>query len=286
MNRVQAQPKLSIGGQTFEHIVSRDLVSIYVANDVYLRIGPEQVLRPEMEAHQRMHVLEFPVLPVLNSGQHQGSFYYTEASAGETFGDLFDNQAGQLGDIQETSFAAFLQIVLNYANTQLQHRTQEEPVDTFRRMIKASEAATALPEVADMTVRAFDLAAERLAIFPAVLTHGDFHAFNICEWGVIDFERVAYGFAGYDVVTAILLPGLLPPAADEYSFSPEQIEHALSAIDTIYQEQGLPGPSAFSRDYLICKMMWLVAGRKRPPELLTWLDDRYRAMLAAYLSAE
>jgi Ser/Thr protein kinase RdoA (MazF antagonist) len=280
---MRVTPELTIDGQAFEHIVSRDVVSIYRGQDAYLRIGSEEVLRQEMEAHKHLHEQGFPVPPLIRDGERDGLFYYVEMSAGDTFGDLFDHYTKTYGNVPGEGFDAFLNIVLRYAEAQLQHQSPISPVANFRHSIKVDQVMELLPDLAEMSDRAFARVAERLAAFPAVLTHGDFHAFNVCERGVIDFESVAPGFAGYDLVTAIMLPGMFPPAADEFSFSAQQIDRYLVAIDAVYQAHGLPGPSEFTPDYLIARMMWLVAGRRRPPLLLNWLDERYREMLAGYL---
>jgi aminoglycoside phosphotransferase (APT) family kinase protein len=280
---MQTTPGIMIAGESFKHIVSRELVSIYRGQDAYLRIGPEDVLRKEMEAHRRLHDLGFPVPPLIRDGEHKGLFYYIEMTVGETFGDIFDHEAGTHSNVREESFDAFLSIVIRYAQSQLQNQSSIEPTEAFRHMLRVNQVMEIFPELAWASERAFGRIMDRLAVFPAVLTHGDFHAFNVCERGVIDFESVAPGFAGYDVTVAIMLPGMFPPADDEFSYSTQQIERYLTAIDTVYQAYGLPNPSAYTYDYLVARLMWLVAGRKRPPALLDWLDTSYREMLTSYL---
>ncbi|CAN5636839.1 hypothetical protein BH24CHL1_BH24CHL1_12430 [soil metagenome] len=282
---MSAQPERRIEGRTFEHVVSRGPVSIYRGPDTYLRIGPGEVLREEADSHKHLWRLGFPVGKLIAEGEHESLFYYIEESAGATFGDIFDAEAQRSGSIRPESFEAFQNIVLTYAGAQLRNVSPVDAKDDFQRTVHVSQVTQIFPDFAEQTARVFTQVAERLRVFPTVLTHGDFHAFNVCERGVIDVESVAWGFAGYDVITAILLPGLFPLAEDEFSYSQEQLDGYLAAIDDLYMSHGFERPSNYARDFLIAKMMWLVAGRQRPEKLLGWMDNQYQEMLNAYSQA-
>ena len=102
---------------------------------------------------------------------------------------------------------------------------------------------------------------------------------------MIDLDWVGWGPAGYDLITALLTPGLFPPAEGEYQYTRGQMDRYLAAIDALYAQRGLPAPSTHIDDYMICKLGWAARWRRRA-ELREWMDIRYGEMLAAYLREE
>lgn len=276
---------INVAGRRFDPIVRReDGVSVCRGEGAYLRSGPAEKLRAEISRHHQMLELGFPVAEIIEEGEHEGLRYVIEASLGsDTLGERFDSEMQRGGVITVGSFGAFLGIVLRFAQAQLASARVERARDEFRRLLRVDDLKATLPDVAQQTEAAFDLAAWRLRAFPAVLTHGDLHAFNICERGVIDIETATWAPAGYDVVTALLLPDFFPPDRRDYRFSPEQHAGYLAAIDGLYSDLGLPLPFNHIDDFRLCKAIWLTARRDRPAALLTWLDDAYRAMVTNYL---
>jgi hypothetical protein len=275
---------VNIDGVEYELVVERPEASVYRATGTFLRIGPRELIGPEFTSHRELLRLGFPVPRLLSSGHHAGAFYYIEESAGDvTFGDLFDTEAARDGRISPASFGRFLEVIGDYTQAQLRVASSDEPSLTFTDIVRPEDVATTLPHLANETRGAYQRSVERLSIFPAVLTHGDFHAFNVCPGGVIDFEQITWGYAGYDVIGALVTPELFPPDPDAYRFSDTQVAEYRSRVDEIFSTHGYPLPSSYIEEFRICRMMSLVAGRKRPPTVLKWLDEHYEVLLGNYV---
>ena len=275
-------PVLSIGGVAYEHVVTRN-ISIYRGDDAYLRIGAAGDVRSEHAIHKRLLESGFPVAELLSEGEHRGLGWYTEASLGhDTLGDIFDAETSEGGTIADGTFGSFLSVILAWGRAQLSAASDTDFADDFRRMCLIEEAVVAYPDLAGDIQSAFGIAVSRLRAFPAVPTHGDFHAFNACAGGVIDLDRVGWGPAGYDLIAALLIPELFPHEEGAYVFTEGHRVRYLSAVDELFASRGLPAPSAYTDDYLVCKLGWSAAWRQRT-ELREWMDTRYREMLAAYL---
>jgi hypothetical protein len=82
-----------------------------------------------------------------------------------------------------------------------------------------------------------------------------------------------------------MIPELFPPEEGAYVFTEGHRVRYLPAVDALFTSRGLPAPSAYIDDYLVCKLGWAAAWRRRA-ELREWMDMRYQEMLAAYLREE
>ena len=259
-------------------------VALYRGEGAYVRVGPSHALEPEYRAHVRLLALGFPVAALLDRGESGGRFYFVEESLGpETFGDRFDSEMGR-GGVAEASFAAFLAVVRRYAAAQLRGATaaDDRTGDAFAGIARLDQALDELPDLRGAALSGFARAVERLSAYPSVETHPDLHAYNVCAGGVIDLEGVTRGYAGYDVIGALLVPELFPPAPGAYGFSPTQRARYLAAVDALYAEHDLPPPSALSGEIRLCKLLSSVVGRRRRPEQRRWLVERCRAALSPY----
>jgi aminoglycoside phosphotransferase (APT) family kinase protein len=280
---------VSVDGQTFELVYTPlpDRRATYRGAGTYLRMGPREEVEPVYARHQQLWNLGFPVARLLQAGERAGQFYYIEESLGDqVLGDIFTDEWQRSGAIADATFAAFLTTARSWAEAELRTAATVTIAEEFGRVARVREATQALPQLQSPTEDAFARARDRLRHFPVVVTHGDFHAFNICERGVIDLEMVRGGFAGYDVVTGLLGHELFPPDPDDYHYARPQIERYLAAIDALYASYQLPKPSEYAADFLICKMMcvvWIM--EHRPPEQRTWAHQQYQAMLEGYLGA-
>ncbi len=267
----------------YELVATRGAVSIYRGRDSYLKIGPEDLVRHETGIHRQLLDCSFPVARILEEGEYGGLRYFIEESLGPTtFGDLFDMETASQGSIRPESFETFLGVIDRFASAQI--ATASWPVDRkpFAALLRLEQACSALPDVSDKIVHMFDEVMMRLQHYPNVVTHGDFHAFNVCEGGVIDLETVTTGIAGYDLVSATLLPELFPATPQDYAYSPAQIDQYMGRIDEHFEATGLEPPSRYVNEFRFCKMIWLVARRERPIGLMEWLDSSLRALLKNY----
>lgn len=280
---------VSVDGQIFELVCTRgpDGRSTYRGTGTYLRMGPREELEPEYVRHQQLWNLGFPVARLVQAGERAGQFYYIEESLGDpVFGDIFTDEWKRSGVIADAMFAAFLANVRDWAETQLRTASTVMIAEEFRHVTRVHEVTQALPQLQSQTEHAFAKARDRLRSFPVVVTHGDFHAFNICERGVIDLEMVRGGFAGYDVITGLLGDQLFPPDPEDYHYAPHQIERYLATMDELYASYHLPKPSEYAADFLICKMMWVIwIMEHRPPERRPWVHQQYQEMVEGYLGA-
>ena len=276
---------IRIDDQLFQLVVRRKWVSIYRGPNCFLRIGPEARLQREAAAHRRMLEQGFPVAEILAIGRWNDHHYYIEASLGsKTFGDQFDQETRRYGSVQPCTFSAFLDMVATFTASQLRATAGTAARESFLHLINVEGLTAARPDLAASTWRALDRTLQRFERFPTVLTHGDFHAFNVCPSGVIDLESVTEGIAGYDQITALLLPKLFPPSSDDYGFSALQARTYLARLDTLFESNDLPPLSDFVNDFKLCTMIWLGSRRERPRELVAYLDDQLAAMLRQYVA--
>lgn len=276
---------MQVNGASYELVVARTHLRIYRSGQMYLRIGAREYVKAEEHNHRQLILLGFPVPTILAAGEHEDECFFVEQSAGdETFGDIFDSETERDGAIRPASFAAFCQVVLRWSAAQLAASAWDDPRAEFARLTRRDEALRALPSLALKTQAAFERASQRLNAMPAVLCHADFHAYNICAGGVIDFEETAWGYAGHDVLCALLAPRLFPPSTGAYRFTDMQSATYLNALDAAFAQHGLALPSKLITDYRVCALMALVGQRRRPPEVVSWLDEQYAAALDSYLS--
>jgi len=99
---------------------------------------------------------------------------------------------------------------------------------------------TELPHLRDMTLAAFESAVAHLQCFPAVYSHGDFHPYNVCPGAVIDLDSAGRGYAGYDVISGLLMDDLFSPDDQDFQYSDSQRQRYLDKNDAIFAAYGLP----------------------------------------------
>lgn len=277
---------LTLGEQHFDIVITRGGgVSVYRGDGRYLRIGSPGKLDGEIAVQRQMLDAGFPVPDLIEAGEYQGLPYVIESSLGpDTLGDRFDAETRATGSINPASFDAFLDVVQRFARAQLTTTGNPKTIDDLRRLARADDFIQARTDLTVQVERTFDRLASQLSAYPGVLTHGDFHAFNVCDRGVIDLETVGSGPAGYDLICAIVMPDLFPPDPLDYRFSPEQRDRYLRMIDDLYIEAELPVPTNYLNEFRLCRAVWLAARRERPTAILDWLDRQCEDLMDAYLT--
>jgi hypothetical protein len=283
-------PNLDVHGYRFTYHHSRDALSIYKSREAYLRIGRRAAVERELERHRQWLKLGFPLPDLLAQGEHGGWFYAIEASAGErVFGEIFEQESRQCGQISDTSFDAYLTLVGRFAESQLRTQTATQTQDNIRSefaaLVRLDGVLTELPHLRDKTLAAFEHAITRLQCFPSVYSHGDFHPYNVCPGGVIDLENAGRGYAGYDVITGLLMNDLFSPDDQDFHYSDTQRQHYLDEHDSLFVAYGLPAPSSYLDDFLFCKHLSLVPERHYRPQQQRWFYESYTNLLARYLDA-
>ena len=81
--------KLTIEGRVFEHVKTRDYtpVSIFKSDEIFLRIGPKELLEEEINFHRTLIKFGFHVPNILSEGNLKNEHYYMESSLGEVLGN-------------------------------------------------------------------------------------------------------------------------------------------------------------------------------------------------------
>jgi hypothetical protein len=274
-------PSLQIAGQSFRLRHPRGGGTyLYSSGDAYLRIGPRAEQETEYETHLRMLEMGYPVPKVLEAGEWQGCLYWIEESLGEqVLWKTFTAETRADGCISDASYDTLLGIMCRHAEAQARNPIAGDLQTEFPAVVRLPWLLEELPDLRDRTRRAFERAVERLQVFPGAWCHPDLCAANMCERGVIDLDGAGLGYAGYDVVGALLEPDIW---GDGYAYSPQQREQRLTPIDAIFTAHGLPAPSAYAQDFVLCKAINTASGRHEPSDQQRWLYNRYQAILSEY----
>lgn len=261
--------------------------AVYRGPKGYLRIGQPVYLEQEIAIHRRLLAQGFPVAPLLEMGEYAGQPFFIEAALGDVvFGDLFEAEMQAQGAVREASFRNLLTVVLRWAKAQLQNVVHAEMPPDLARTVRIGAVERLLPALVPLTHRVFALAQQRLAVFPTVLTHGDFHPHNICAGGVIDLEMVHWSVAGYDVITGLFGDDLLPPDPTDYTYTPQQNAQALADVDELFHTYRLPSPSSYIADFRMCRMMRIVElAEHRSPAIQQWVYDQYETQAMLYVAS-
>lgn len=262
--------------------------AVYRGPETYLRIGLPAVVERELTFHRQLLVQGFPVAPLLGTGIHDGQPYFSEAALGDpVFGDCMEAETQAQGAVSEASFRSLLALVLRWGEAQLQNMAPADSHADLATTVRLADVTRLLPAYSVLTRQAFERAQQRLAVFPTVLTHGDFHPYNLCAGGVIDLEFVHWSGAGYDVITGLFAEGLLPPASTDYRYTAQQRRAALAAIDELFHPYHLPRPSAYLDEFRLCRMMRIVQlAEQRPPAVQAWIYERYIVLATTYVNAD
>jgi hypothetical protein len=284
--------EIVIDGTMYQHVKTRDYtpVSIFKHGQEFLRLGPKELINPELELHKKILAYGFPVPAIISEGEHEGNIYYIEASLGETLlGNVFWEDCKQDGQINKEHFASFLKLTEAFAEAQLKTATPERDDESFYIGIHMDLMEKELPELKPDLIRAFEKLRERTKSLPTVLTHGDFNAYNLAEGGVIDFGSIHNAPAGYDVVNNIYHTYGFPKSGDfesmrRYEFTEEQITEYFNSLDRIYTQAGLPKISEFKDDFIFAKAIWGTARMHKAPKLQQWRYTKLKKILGEYLS--
>lgn len=240
--------------------------AVYRGSDTYLRIGLPAVIEQEIAIHRRLLALGFPVAPLLQTGIGDGQPFFLEAALGDTvWDDKLEAETHVHGTVRDSSFTDLLALILRWTEAQLQNLAPAETQADLAATVRLADVERLLPAYTLLTRQVFERAQQRLAVFPVVLTHGDFHPHNLCPGGVIDVEFVHWSVAGYDAITGLFADALFPPDPADYRYTTAQLANARAAIDALFQRYRLPPPSHYLADFRLCRMMRIVQLAERRP---------------------
>ncbi len=283
---------VKLSGKIFSHVKTRVYtpVSIYRAENEFLRIGPRDIIGEELALHKKLLEFDFPIPRILSEGEMDDQYYYIETSLGDTLlGDIFWEDMKRDGIVSDENFRKLLVLVEKFARAQLKTVEKRDSFESFSRGLHREYIIEELPYLQEKICASFEKLKMRTSVLPTVMTHGDFNPYNIFEAGVIDFGNAFDAPAGYDLMTNIYHSFLFPKDGDfevtrRYEFSENQIAEYLSLIDSIYIENNLPMPSDFVEDFMFGRMIWSAVRMQKLPNIQKWRYEKFERVLEGYLA--
>lgn len=287
-----SQKYMEIDGKSFVHIKTREYtpVSVYQNENLFLRIGPKDLILPELSLHKNLLRFNFPVPEIISEGEKDGKYYYIETSLGQTLlGDIFWEDCKRLGFISDDNFKKLLLLTEKFARAQIKTAKNNHGYESFYHGVHVDYLIDELPYLQEKIIVAFEKVKERLSDLPTVLTHGDFNAYNLFEKGVIDFGNSFEAPAGYDLIGNIFHTYLFPKGRDfestrRYDFSLEQVNEYFALLDNIFLENNFPKISDFKNEFIFCRTIWSAVRMQRYPKIQEWRYKKFEKILESYLS--
>ncbi|MBI3633877.1 MAG: phosphotransferase [Candidatus Vogelbacteria bacterium] len=291
---MEATKFIEVEGKKFEFVKTRTYTdfSIYKSGDLYLRIGPKDIVTSELSFHKNLLELDFPVAKIVSEGELGGKFYYIETSQGNNLlGKIFADDFKKFDYVREPNFDLLLDISKRFARAQLKTVKKEKNYESFYIGVHVDYIIDELPGLKDKVLQAFAKVKERTFLLPTVVTHGDFNPFNLLERGVIDFGNNFEGIAGYDLVSNIYQTYFFPNEDGfeyqrRYEFTPGQVGRYFDSLNIIYIEAGLPRLSSFLSEFILMRAIWSAVRMRQTPKLQAWRYKNFELLLSAYLKDE
>jgi len=275
---------INIDGKQFKFVkqTRRGGVAIYTSGNLYARVGERSVIERMAALHKKFDELGFPVPEIVGRGEISKGAYFLEKSLGEKcFSFLFQEDIEKRGKISPELFEKFLAVTEKFARTQLRSKVSNSNGLSITELVRPEDLAEELPEFGGKILKLFDEAVSAVKIFPLVLTHGDFCSHNLFSVGVIDFEKIYYAPAGYDIVTNIFQNKYFP-ASREYEYyrlyvvTKEQEDLYYQRFDALYHEAGLPELSKYREHFEYCRAVWHTARNQRAPKIQQWRYELFK----------
>jgi len=260
----------------------RGEVFVYTSGKFYARVGESPVIEKMLVLHKKFDEFGFPVPAITGQGEIAAGAYYLEESLGEKrFSELFRDDMEKYGSISTGLFETFLRISEKFARAQLRSAAEEPNSLSLTDIVRPRDLAEELPEFGERILKRYNEALSALKVFPLVLTQGDFNPHNLFPTGVIDFEKIYYAPAGYDLVTNIFHINWFPESRDYeyyrgYSFTPKQQKLYYKRLDTLYMDARLPKLSEYQQHFEYCRAIWSTARNQFAPKLQHWRYELFK----------
>ncbi len=274
--------QFTLDGRSFARIVIQrgGDSAVYQGEGEYLRLGSPERIAAFRARHELLASNGFPVASILRGGTLDGRDYYTEKALTEPkFGAAFRDE-WEAGGVSTEMFASYIAITSAYTEAQL---TSGPLLGANSSLYEGAHVDWLCAELPDDALRirdAFKRVEERLAPYPVVACHGDYNPQNAFPDGVIDFEDMFSGPAGYDQATGITSLDFFPDGDFEYTaryrFSDTQKQAYWDAIDRVFTAHSLPAPSANSEDFAFCRAAWSAVRMHQWPKLQAWRYQTFR----------
>lgn len=288
----RVQKQIIVEGETFTFVKERDYSSIQIFKGTqgFLRIGPRSLILAELDKHNRLLSLGYPLPKVLSSGGSEDQYFYVEESFGDKhLGDLFSEDFTRDGVISEDHFTNFLEQSSGFAGAQLRTSQGDKDVRGFYSGINMDFILEELPDHRLNLTKAFEKIKEKTDSLPFVLTHGDLNPYNLFPKGIIDVGNVFSAPVGYDLVSNIYHVNNFPKNGDfemlrSFDFSHEQRSRYFEQLDRILVQNAQSKVSDHAEEFVVCRAIWSSARMQRSPKLQQWRYNRLIRMVDAYLS--
>jgi len=265
-------------------------VSVYKGKNVFLRVGPEELIKKEIKSSKELFKLGYPVAEILESGHLDGQYYFIENSLGEIqFSSIFESDTEKEGKINDEHFALFLDVSIRLAEAQIKTASKKELWDEFMGGIHLGHIINELPQLASQTKIATEKVRNRLKAMPRVMSHGDFNPYNSFPGGIIDIERPFAAPLGYDLASNIIQTFMFPSKNNyekhrKYEFNPSQIDRYVLEMDRLLHKEDLLELSKILDDFIFLRLIWSVVRMEKTPLLQKWRYGLYTRVLMAYIS--
>jgi len=289
-----ATSALEVDGSHFEFVKKRayNTICVYKGDGEFLRIGPERLLKKDLDLHKRLLGFGFPVPKILKVGKIGRRFYYIEESFGDLhFGGMFGTEWKGQGVVSNASFSSFLKVVGEFGGAQISHPFVSKSEKDFYTGIHLDYLIEELPNLKTDVLRAFEKVKKDVSPFPLVLTHGDFNPYNLTPRGVIDIESMFHGPAGFDLIANVYTTYFFPKDGDyeslrRYEFTEAQMQKYMEMVDELYKGPGYPKLSQHQDGFALCRAVWAAVRMQKMPKLQEWRYRLLEKITADYLKGK
>jgi hypothetical protein len=231
----------------------------------YLHFGDSAKIQQIIQMQTKLYKLDYPVAPILKTGNFYKFSYLLELSLGEeTYGDIFAR------GIENERFYLFCSTIAKYFVAQLKNPL---PVPLNFNVQKEVMAENVIRENPDLDVTSInsvlDKLQQRFQMLPFAYSHGDFAARNILDKGVIDFEFCSIAPMGLDVFNTCVVENfwMYKDSAGEFcakfSFEENHNDYLIEILNTICSKYGLDRLCEYQNDYILYKAIWSTAHEKQ-----------------------
>lgn len=289
------QKQLIIDGEPFVFIKKRDHIPIqvYKGDKGFLRTGLKDLIEAELEKHNHLVSLGYPLPKLLSTGEVYGQAFYIEESLGDNhLGDVFSEDFSKDGVVSGEHFKHFVDVSAVLADAQLRNPQESRNEQSFYLGMNMRSIIEELPDQRQKLVRVFERVKDRTGSLPYVWTHGDLNPYNLFPDGLIDIGNVHLAPAGYDLVSNIYHSSNFPKSGNferlrAFDFTQEQRAQYFARMDRI--STGLDPQlrvSDYIEDFIVCRAIWAAARMQHFPKLQQWRYDRLTLMAEAYLAGK
>lgn len=259
-------------------------VAVYTNGVSFLRVGPAELIRREVDVQRRLWDSGGPVPEIIAQGVVGDRSYFIETRVGSrSWGDVFAAESQAIGSISRDSLSAWMGLTVRFLGAQ-QRIELSGDLQEFWRAIEVDELAHDLPKSAGMIQRAVVRIESRLSGIPLVYIHGDFNPHNILEGGVVDFENSGRGPLGYDIVSNATNAFFFPVGSEfemcrTYELSGPQLSAYFENVDLCLSGSGLAPVSSVVDELIMLRAIRATRSFPGMRRLRRWRQGLFQVLL-------